>query len=313
MSKLKIPTDLTQAFIVEQEACAINSSNLHKLGLNMSQDPIAEHQKFGSFLMNMESGHYNLYELQSFKFHDSCKAPCFGMRTKAHGTVYPLSYHHDRDIGELLSPVTVFGFQLSQAFRIKILEKVTVTRVLKFNKSTNTYPIFREFDTFMYDARMKYKKEGNKSMAQCVKVFINSLYGKFGEKHHDMNFTMNKDDFENEEKYKDTIISNISMIRGIHKEAILDEQTLFNKLKIKNYPLFDLNDRDMELTRVNVSDIPMHNNHIGAFVYFASIITAIGRTQITQIANQLTGDSQVYYIDTDSIVVNQNGANQIVT
>lgn len=78
------------------------------------------------------------------------------------------------------------------------------------------------------------------------------------------------------------------MIRGVNKEMIQDEQTLFNKLKIKNYPLFDLNDRDMELTRVNVSDIPMINNHIGAFVYYASIITAVGRTQITQIANQLT-------------------------
>ena len=43
MSKLKVPTDLTQAYIIEQEPCEINSSNLYKLGLNMSQDPIAEH------------------------------------------------------------------------------------------------------------------------------------------------------------------------------------------------------------------------------------------------------------------------------
>lgn len=32
----------------------------------------------------------------------------------------------------------------------------------------------------MYNARLDYKKKGNASMTQCIKIFINSLYGKFG-------------------------------------------------------------------------------------------------------------------------------------
>ena len=32
-------------------------------------------------------------------------------------------------------------------------------------------------------------------MAQCIKLFINSLYGKFGEKHHDINIRMSRDEY----------------------------------------------------------------------------------------------------------------------
>lgn len=41
--------------------------------------------------------------------------------------------------------------------------------------------------------------------------------------------------------------------------------------------LYDLNDRDDNLTEVVIDKIPRKNNHIGSFVYYASLITAIGR------------------------------------
>lgn len=52
---------------------------------------------------------------------------------------------------------------------------------------------------------------------------------------------------------------------------------MLQDVKIKNYPMYDLNDRDLNLTRVKIEDIPMKNQHIGSFVYYASLITAIGR------------------------------------
>lgn len=39
----------------------------------------------------------------------------------------------------------------------------------------------------MYGARLEHKKNNNASMAYCIKIFINSLYGKFGQKHFDIN------------------------------------------------------------------------------------------------------------------------------
>lgn len=54
----------------------------------------------------------------------------------------------------------------------------------------------------MYNARLDYKKKGNASMAQCIKIFINSLYGKFGQKHNDLQFYMNNIEFNNDAAYQ---------------------------------------------------------------------------------------------------------------
>lgn len=49
-------------------------------------------------------------------------------------------------------------------------------------------------------------------------------------------------------------------------------------INIKNTPMIDMHNRDEGLNRINVQNIPYNNTHIGAFVYYASLITAIGRT-----------------------------------
>lgn len=45
---------------------------------------------------------------------------------------------------------------------------------------------------------MEHKKNGNVSMAYCIKIFINSLYGKFGQKHFDLNIIAEEKDIDNE-------------------------------------------------------------------------------------------------------------------
>lgn len=55
-------------------------------------------------------------------------------------------------------------------------------------------------------------------------------------------------------------------------------ETDFDTISIKNEPLFDLNNRDSNIVSVTVSNIPQINNHIGSLVFFAAMITAIGRT-----------------------------------
>jgi len=49
-------------------------------------------------------------------------------------------------------------------------------------------------------------------------------------------------------------------------------------IEIRTKPLHDLNDRDLDLNEICISNIPRRNHHIGSFCYIASIITAIGRT-----------------------------------
>ena len=39
-------------------------------------------------------------------------------------------------------------------------------------------------------------------MAYCIKIFINSLYGKFGEKNHDLDIIMDNTEFKDEDTFK---------------------------------------------------------------------------------------------------------------
>lgn len=78
---------------------------------------------------------------------------------------------------------------------------------------------------------------------------------------------------EDEELYKYIIQQHIQKINGYN-----DMGDIFDIVRIKNQPIFDLNKRDDDLINIQISDIPMFNNHIGSFIYFASLITAVGRT-----------------------------------
>jgi hypothetical protein len=111
-------------------------------------------------------------------------------------------------------------------------------------------------------------------MAQCIKLFINSLYGKFGEHHHDIEFYMHETEFADDDKFRLEVIKRMRE----NKNMSNDFDQHLDRLEIKNTPLFDLNNRDKHLTHVKISNAPFLNNHIGAFVYYASLITAIGRT-----------------------------------
>lgn len=114
--------------------------------------------------MQVECGHYNLYEIESFEFNE-CVAPSFGVKTKLHGTIYPRCYNAEESKDITTCPVTLFGFQITQAFRMRILVTVQIISVQEFTSETVTHPIFKKFDAFMYQARLEYKKKGNASMA----------------------------------------------------------------------------------------------------------------------------------------------------
>lgn len=42
-------------------------------------------------------------------------------------------------------------------------------------------------------------------MAYCIKIFINSLYGKFGQRHFDINVIAHENEINDEDQYKNII------------------------------------------------------------------------------------------------------------
>ena len=199
----------------------------------------------------------------------------FGLKSVNHGTIYPIEYHAQTDRQHLSQNVTVFGFQIVQAFRFKAIESICISICLHVDKECRPYKLFTDFDNFMYEKRLKYKAMKNSSMTLCIKVFINSLYGKFGEKHHDRDIIMPTELFNDDAHYKDFINTELQQQPNVKPMA-----DYLQTVQIKNLPMIDLNNRDQGLVRVNISNIPYFNNHVGSFVYIASIITAVGRTQI---------------------------------
>lgn len=76
--------------------------------------------------------------------------------------------------------------------------------------------------------------------------------------------------------------------------------------------MYDLNNRDENLSHIKISDIPRESFHMGSFSYIASIITAIGRTQILSIINSIPIAQSIFYADTDSIILNEEAYMHIV-
>jgi len=53
-------------------------------------------------------------------------------------------------------------------------------------------------------------------MAQCVKVFINSLYGKFGQNHFDIDIIMSQKEFDDEVTFKEIIKNKMEDIKNLY-------------------------------------------------------------------------------------------------
>lgn len=123
-----------------------------------------------------------------------------------------------------------------------------------------------------------------------------------------MSFVVNDEVLDDEEKFRKVMQNRVMELRGVDLKVASDFEELISQIQVTNQPMFDLDNRDDTLSQVKIKNIPMVNTHIGSFVYIASLITAIGRSQVTSIINRMSGQSRVFYADTDSIILNRKGA-----
>jgi len=104
--------------------------------------------------------------------------------------VQPLPYRHDN---KLLFPCGTFeGWYCHNELRMAMTEGCIIMKVYKSRYFTKNCTPFKGFVTDLYAKRMKYKAEGN-PMEQVIKLRMNSLYGKFGQKFLDKSNTVHKD------------------------------------------------------------------------------------------------------------------------
>lgn len=169
--------------------------------------------------------------------------------------------------GKLCFPVGRFNARIcSGALSYAIANNmiVRVNAVAVYDKA----PVFRDFVDYFYPLKAEYKREGNKVFERLVKLMLNSLYGKFGQRRSVINqFT----DFHGEDYYR---MESYDMVTG---ERILESK--FLNTVIQQY--------GMEETDKTVVAIPAHITEYARLLLW-SIIKSVGY-------------GRVLYCDTDSV------------
>jgi hypothetical protein len=80
----------------------------------------------------------------------------------------------------LKNGVPIFGALLRYLLINKRLKAVIIKGSMKLGCQAESFtPIFKNYVDFLYKTRLANKKS-NPVMAQCIKILLNSLYGKFG-------------------------------------------------------------------------------------------------------------------------------------
>jgi len=138
--------------------------------------------------------------------------------------------------------------------------------------------LFRDFVDYFYRVRGEYKASGNQVFDYLCKIFLNSFYGKFGQ-----NGTVWKDTGEETE--------------SVGQEWIVQETSHSIPTKFR-----------ARLGRVQRFD--REGETYNSFPAISAHVTAYGRMHLWSLIKQ-AGVRNVYYTDTDSLIVNLEGRNNL--
>jgi hypothetical protein len=138
--------------------------------------------------------------------------------------------------------------------------------------------VLSDYARFFIDLKNSFDLQGNKPMRQITKLFLNSLYGKFGQK-----------------GYTDKII------------GVCDPDVMRFEEGIAS-----ADGRTFEIARYGGKIHYLGHDAVArdSFIAIASHITAYGRVKLHGLALK-AGFENVYHVATDSLIVNEAGYNRI--
>lgn len=201
---------------------------------------------------------------------EMCSAFCVVAKTilKTQTPAYPL-----RADSKLIFPVGEFTTYLSTPEIIYAYQNgdiIQITEAFVYRR----FPIFKSFINELYPLRLQYQSEGNKAFQYMVKIFMNSLYGKFG---------------QNGRKWENVIpTSELDFDEWIEVDTRSNETHRFRK------------------ALGMVQSLCTNTESFNSFPAIAAHVTAYSRMLLWQYI-QLAGRDNVYYCDTDSLLVNETG------
>ena len=165
----------------------------------------------------------------------------------------------------------------------------------------NIKPIFKEFVSFFYDLKVQFKKQDNKVDIEFTKLILNTQYGKWGQR----NII-----YEQLDKDNDFVIKNKELIKLMinrRKEFLIDgkwkNSICYLGTIVNDCELYVINGKLYSLKQTN-------ENAKETFVAISSFITSYARMQLISYL-KIAQRKNVWYTDTDSLFINQNGYNNL--
>lgn len=183
---------------------------------------------------------------------------------------------------KLIFPVGRFETSLSTPELIYGIKHKLIESVLEYNVYDGE-DIFSEYVSYFYGKRLEASEADNEVLKYLFKIFMNSLYGKFGQKQNFM------------ERVGDYLDCEV-----IREEKVLDVDTGLSKtIKIFGGGVF---------SRINLPD--GENEAFNSFPAIAAHVTAEARMLLWKYM-LIGGRKNIYYCDTDSLFINEAGYNRL--
>lgn len=180
--------------------------------------------------------------------------------------------------GRLIFPIGQFRCTLQGQELIDALDNGVVIHVYSYAAYDSDY-IFKDYVDFFYNEKVKATDEGNKSWRFISKIFLNSLYGKFGQTNANTKLIGSCDD---NLIFRHTVVDAET---GIHKQEIYWLGKVYQEWK------------DGEATY--------------SFPAIAGAVTSASRYVLRSFMDK-AGKNNVFYMDTDSLIVNQEGYTRLL-
>jgi hypothetical protein len=174
---------------------------------------------------------------------------------------------------KLLFPIGTFRACLHHAELVKALELGDI-RVVNRIAIYNQGAIFKDYVDYFYSIKLQAESEGDKITRHQAKIFLNSLYGKFGQRQIISKIVPLADG----EDYKR--LTGFSASLGVNVEV----NYLGNAIELRYKA----------------------GESYYSFPAIAGAVTAYARVYLWELMYK-AGLANVYYVDTDSLIVNQSG------
>ena len=196
----------------------------------------------------------------------TCIADC---RIECNDTLYPVEVDGKTIYATGEFNTTLAGPELAAA--IKAGHCVQVFNVAEYRLKS----IFREHILKLWDTRLDFEEQGNDTAAKAIKLLMNSLYGKFGQRSSELVYTP-------------SFLPPINW--GLHREYY-QNNTKHVDFRVCNRAAFRMSERQ-ELS--------------GSIPAIASFVTSYGRQYMSSLRSRVSRGS-IYYQGVDALLVDSLG------